>query len=53
MKSDKVPFKRKPIFWVESNSAYPGLMWGALRGIKTGDSRAFITAVTTLNVNLD
>ena len=27
-------------------------MWGALRGIKTGDFRAFIT-VTTLNVNLD
>ena len=25
MKSDKVPFNRKPIFWVESNSAYPGL----------------------------
>ena len=24
-KSDKVPFKWKPIFWVESNSAYPGL----------------------------
>ena len=27
-------------------------MWGALRGIKTGDFRAFIT-VTSLNVNLD
>ena len=25
IKSDKVPFNRKPIFWVESNSAYPGL----------------------------